>query len=70
MVVFIIALNIAFTLKVLQVVETSGVEPSTLIVSWFAFTTGELWMLASIKKTKAKQEAGEEILCEEEEVQP
>ena len=22
----------------------------TLIASWFAFTTGELWMLSSIKK--------------------
>jgi hypothetical protein len=31
-----------------------GSEPVTLIGCWFAFTTGELWMLSSIKKTKVK----------------
>ena len=28
----------------------------TLITAWFAFTTGELWMLSSIKKSKVKKE--------------
>ena len=28
----------------------------TLIGCWFAFTTGELWMLSSIKKSKVKKE--------------
>ena len=53
MVVFIIALNIWFTNKVFEVVTISGTEPSVLVGSFFAFTTGELWMLCSIKKTKS-----------------
>lgn len=32
----------------------------TLIGCWFAFTTGELWMLSSIKKSKVKKE-GDDI---------
>jgi len=27
-----------------------GSEPAALIASWFAFTTGELWALAGIKR--------------------
>lgn len=33
-----------------------GSEPATLIGAWFAFTTGELWMLSSVKKTKVNKE--------------
>ena len=51
----IIAANIVFTIAVLVIFVHVGSEPSALIVAWFAFTTGELWLLASIKKTKIKK---------------
>ena len=49
-------MNILFTAAVLYVFLQTGSEPMTLIGCWFAFTTGELWMLSSIKKTKVKKE--------------
>lgn len=51
---FIIVANIIFTIAVLGVFLNTQVEPSTLIMSWFSFTTVELWSLASIKKTKTR----------------
>lgn len=51
-VVTIIAANVVFTAAVLSVFVIVGSEPQTLIAAWFAFTTGELWLLAGIKKTK------------------
>lgn len=53
-VLLVIMLNIWFTVKVFAVFELVGSEPQTLIVSWFAFTVGELYMLKSIKNTKTK----------------
>ena len=55
-VTLVILLNVAFTAAVLYVYLQVGSEPSTLVGAWFAFTTGELWMLSSIKKTKVKKE--------------
>lgn len=52
----IILLNILFTTGVLYVFLRVGNEPSILIGAWFAFTTGELWMLASIKKKEINNE--------------
>ncbi len=52
----VILLNILFTAVVLYVFLQTGSEPITLIGCWFAFTTGELWMLSSIKKSKVKKE--------------
>ena len=49
-VIFIIVANVLFTLKIFDVFMVTGVEPSTLIVSWFGFTTGELWALSKIKR--------------------
>lgn len=46
----IIALNIAFTIAILIVFLKTGTEPSTLIATFFGFTTVELWSLAGIKK--------------------
>ncbi len=46
----IILLNVLFTIGVLYVFLKVGNEPMTLIGCWFAFTTGELWLLATIKK--------------------
>jgi hypothetical protein len=53
-VIFVVMLNTLFAAAVLFVFLRVGSEPVTLIASWFAFTTGELWMLATIKKSKAK----------------
>ncbi|MGB9780605.1 hypothetical protein [Caldanaerobacter sp.] len=49
-VALVILLNTLFTAAVLYVFLRVGTEPTTLIGAWFAFTTGELWMLATIKK--------------------
>lgn len=63
----VVALNIMFTIAVLYIFLQKGSEPVTLIGCWFAFTTGELWMLASIKKTKVKKkEDGENVECQNE----
>lgn len=56
----VIILNIIFTSAVLYVFFKTGSEPITLVGCWFAFTTGELWMLSSIKKSKVKKE-GEDL---------
>lgn len=53
----IILLNILFTVAVLYVSLKGGIVPDSLIVSWFGFTTGELWMLSSIKKKKVENNA-------------
>lgn len=49
-VALVILLNTLFTAATLYVFLRTGSEPSTLIGAWFAFTTGELWLLAGIKK--------------------
>lgn len=49
-VALVILLNAAFAGGVLFVFARTGAEPSTLVASWFAFTTGELWALAAIKR--------------------
>jgi len=52
----VVLLNVAFTTAVLYAFLQVGSEPTALIAAWFAFTTGELWMLAGIRKKK--MEAG------------
>lgn len=54
-VTIVIFLNILFTAAVLYVFLRTGSEPMTLIGCWFAFTTGELWMLSNIKKMKVNK---------------
>ena len=56
---FIVVMNVVFTAAALGVFYKVGSEPAVLIGAWFAFTTGELWALASIRKAKAKREKGE-----------
>lgn len=51
----VIILNVLFTAAVLYVFLKTSSEPVTLVGCWFAFTTGELWMLASIKKEKVRK---------------
>ena len=48
----VIALNVLFTVSILYVFIRTGSEPMTLVGAFFAFTTVELWNLASIKKKK------------------
>lgn len=55
-VALIVALNVLFTAAVLIVFWHTGSEPAALIGAWFAFTTGELWLLSGIKKSKIKKE--------------
>ena len=52
---FVIFSLFGFTAIAVYVQIRTGIElSSTLITCFFAFCTGELWMLASIKKTKLK----------------
>ena len=55
----VVILNILFTIAVLYVFLKVQSEPVVLIGSWFTFTTGELWLLASIKKTKVNKDLGD-----------
>ena len=58
----IIALNIIFAAAILVVFWHTASEPTVLVGAWFAWTTGELWALSKIKrsKEKKKKEAGDE----------
>ncbi len=50
-VIFIVVLNVVFTATVLAIYFVLGQPPSdTLILAWFSFTTGELGLLAYIRK--------------------
>ena len=53
-VALVILLNTLFTAVVLYIYYKIGSEPAIIIGSWFAFTTGELWMLANIKKSEMR----------------
>jgi len=52
---WVILLNAVFVVAVLVLYWHTGSEPATLIASWFAFTTGELWALAGIKREETRQ---------------
>ena len=51
----VVLMNIIFTSAVLYVFLKTSSEPVALVGARFAFTTGELWMLSSIKKEKVKK---------------
>lgn len=51
-VTLVIILNSAFTAVTLYIFAKTSHEPTALIAAWFGFTTGELWLLARIKRTK------------------
>ncbi|NLJ71635.1 MAG: hypothetical protein GX333_01330 [Syntrophomonadaceae bacterium] len=48
-VTLVIILNVLFTVAVFYSFLKTGTEPTTLIVAWFAFTTGELLSMALIR---------------------
>ena len=52
----VVVLNIVFTVAVLWIFLKGGHEPTSLIIAWFAFTTGELWLLAGLKKKEIEGE--------------
>lgn len=54
-IVLVVLMNIIFTSAVLYVFLKTASEPVALVGAWFTFTTGELWMLSSIKKEKVKK---------------
>jgi hypothetical protein len=58
----VIMLNVIFSAAVLFVFLKIGSEPMTLIGAWFAFTTGELWLLAGIKKKEVEKQSDKEEL--------
>ncbi len=51
-VIAVILLNVLFALAVLAVSWHTGQGLDSLVVGWFAFTTGELWTLGKIKRDK------------------
>ena len=51
-VIVVILLNVLFTLAVLAISWHTGQGLDSLVVGWFAFTTGELWTLGKIKRDK------------------
>jgi len=52
----VILLNITFTVAVLYIFYHVGTEPTTLIGTWFGFTTIELWALAGIRKKEIEKQ--------------
>lgn len=52
----VVILNVIFTAAVLYVFLKVGSEPTILVGAWFAFTTGELWLLSKIKRDEIKKE--------------
>lgn len=53
-VILVILLNIIFTAAVFYIVFLGIPEPSTLIITWFSFTTVELLAIAGIKITEKR----------------
>lgn len=60
LVVFIILFVIAFAAAILYVFLKVGAEPVVLVTSVMGFATVQLWNMASIKKTKIKEENEED----------
>lgn len=48
----VIAANLWFADRILDIAEAGGAEPGITAAAWFAFTTGELWALSKIKCKK------------------
>ena len=55
-VALVVLLNTGFAVAVLYIFFRVGSEPTALIAAWFAFTTGELWLLSKIKREEAGHE--------------
>ena len=55
LVLAIVIVNVIFTTAVLWVFLQTGSEPTALVAAWFAFTTGELFLLSKIKREKIRK---------------
>ncbi len=55
-VTLVVALNVLFATAVLYIFWQTGQEPTALIAAFFAFTTGELWLLSKIKIEETKED--------------
>lgn len=54
-VTLVVLLNTLFAISVLYIFYKIESEPVTLIGAWFAFTTGELFLLSKIKRDEIKE---------------
>ena len=63
-VALVILLNVIFAGCVLAVFWHTGSEPVALVGAWFAFTTGELWLVAKIRRDKLKGEKSDGLEAE------
>ena len=55
-VTLVIILNVLFTGAVIYANLRTAIIPDSLIVAWFGFTTGELWVLSKVSREKIRQE--------------
>ena len=55
-VALVIVLNAVFATAAMLAFILVKSEPVALITAWFAFTTGELWMLATLRGKEIKSE--------------
>ena len=55
-VALVIVLNAIFATAAMLAFILVKSEPVALITAWFAFTTGELWMLATLRGKEIKSE--------------
>ena len=53
-VALVILLNLFAFIAILYVYDRRGTEPTVLTTAWFGFTTGELWLLSKIKRSKSE----------------
>ena len=56
-VALVIVLNAVFAAAAMAAFVIVKSEPVALITAWFAFTTGELWMLATLRGKEIKNES-------------
>lgn len=56
----IIAMNAIFAIAILYVFLKTSSEPESLVIAWFAWTTGELWALSKIKCNEKKGDESNE----------
>ncbi len=59
-VALVVLLNTIFAAAVLYIYRETASEPTALIAAWFAFTTGELFALAFLKKKEIEKQQGGE----------
>lgn len=59
-ILLVVVLNVLFTIRVLQIFETTATEPTALVTAWFVFTGTELVSLMKIKSDKIKNRSENE----------